>query len=327
MLLSLACLGGCAGSRGAELTLVSFAVTRGAYEGIIPEFRRHWQQTHGQSVQIFASYGGSAAQTRAVIDGLDADVVALAMALDVDRIVEAGDMDPDWREEFPFQSTVTRSTVVIVTRPGNPKNIHTWADLTRPGITVITPNPKTSGGARWNFLAIWGSVTQTGGSPEEALALTRGIFEHVTVLPRDAREAADVFFQKGQGDALITYENEVLLARLRGQDLPYVIPEASISIDNPVAIVDANVARKGNQEVAQAFVDFLFSPLAQREFAKVGFRPVNPEVAREVADRFPPVKQLFTVEDLGGWQRVQQQFFADGAIFDQIQTGLAASLG
>ncbi|GAB4213720.1 MAG: sulfate ABC transporter substrate-binding protein [Synechococcales cyanobacterium] len=313
---------GCGGDPSQQLTVVSYAVTRSAYDAIIPLFAEYWLAQTGRRVDVFTSFGGSGSQTRAVIDGLDADVAALALALDMQRIEAAGEINPGWENELPYNSMVTHSVAVIVTRPGNPKNIRTWEDLAQPGIQVVTANPKTSGGARWNFLALWGAFQLYGGSPEQALDLTTRIYQNVGVLPRDAREATDVFFQKGQGDALITYENEVLLARLRGQDLPYVLPDRTISIDNPVAVIDANVARKTNQELVEAFVQFLFTPAAQREFAKVGFRPVVPDVAAEFAAQFPPVQDLFTVDDLGGWATVQRQFFADRAIFDQIQAQL-----
>ncbi|MEN9203659.1 MAG: sulfate ABC transporter substrate-binding protein [Thermostichus sp. DG_1_6_bins_120] len=306
-----------------RFTLVSYAVTRAAYNNIIPQFVEEWKAKTGQDVRVEASYGGSASQARAVIDGLDADVVSLALALDTHRIEEAGLIQPGWEQEAPNNGIVTRSVVVMVTRPGNPRNIQGWDDLAKEGIDVVTANPKTSGGARWNFLTLWGYKTLVQGVDDAAaFDFTTRVYQNVGVLPRDAREATDVFFQKGQGDALITYEHEVLLARLRGHDLPYILPDASISIDNPVAVVDAVVDKKGTRAVAEAFVEFLFSPAAQREFAKVGFRPVNPEVAAEFASQYPAVANLFTVEDLGGWHAVQKRFFADQAIFDKIQAQL-----
>jgi sulfate transport system substrate-binding protein len=305
-----------------ELTLVSYAVTRAAYKQIIPQFAAEWKQQHNQNVLFNESYGGSGAQTRAVIDGLDADVVDLALALDVKKIQQAGLIQPGWEKEAPNNAIVHKSVAAIVTREGNPKQIKTWADLSRDGVSVVTANPKTSGGARWNFLALWGSVTQTGGNNAKAFEFTSKVYNNAPALPRDAREASDVFFNQGQGDVLINYENEVILAALRGEKLPYVVPEVNISIDNPVAVVDRNVDKHGNREVAEAFVRYLFTPAAQREFAKVGFRPVDPTVAKEVANQYPQVKTLFTVQDLGGWNTAQQQFFADRAAFDQIQASI-----
>jgi len=302
-----------------ELTLVSYAVTRAAYEKIIPQFTAKWKQEKNQNVAINQSYGGSGSQTRAVIDGLEADVVALALALDTKKIEQAGLIQPGWEQEAPNSAIVHKSVAALVTREGNPKGINTWADLAKPGVAVITANPKTSGGARWNFLGLWGSVTRTGGDDAQALDFTSKVIKNAPVLPRDAREASDVFFKQGQGDVLINYENEVLLAAQNGEKLPYVVPDVNISIDNPVAVVDTNVDKHGTREIAQAFVEYLYTPEAQREFAKVGFRPVDPTVAKEVTKQYVPIKALFTVQDMGGWDEVQQKFFADGAIFDKIQ--------
>lgn len=302
-----------------EITLVSYAVTRAAYEKIIPQFTAKWKQEKNQNITFNQSYGGSGSQTRAVIDGLEADVVALALALDTNKIEQAGLIQPGWEKEAPNSAVVHKSVAALVTRAGNPKGIKTWADLAKPGVGVITANPKTSGGARWNFLGLWGSVTRTGGDEAQALDFTTKVIKNAPVLPRDAREASDVFFQQGQGDVLINYENEVILAAQNGDKLPYVVPDINISIDNPVAVVDTNVDKHGTREIAQAFVEYLYTPEAQREFAKVGFRPVDPTVAKEVTKQYVPIKTLFTAQDLGGWNEIQQKFFADGAIFDKIQ--------
>lgn len=311
-----------AASRPVELTLVSYAVTQAAYEQIIPLFNEQWQAEHnGQEVIFDQSYGGSGSQTRAVIDGLEADVVALALALDTKKIEEAGLIEPGWEEEAPNGSIVHSSVAALVTRDGNPKAVQGWQDLTKEDVAVVTANPKTSGGARWNFLALWGAISQTGGDDAAALEYVTQVYGNVPVLPKDAREATDVFFKQGQGDVLINYENEVLLARLNGEELPYVIPDVNISIDNPVTVVDTNVDKHGTREVAEAFVQFLFTPEAQREFAKVGFRPVEESVKAEVANDYPEIKTLFTVEDFGGWDEIQAKFFDDGAVFDQIQAG------
>lgn len=308
-------------SNNPQLTLVSYAVTRAAYEKIIPQFAAKWKKEHNQDVTFSQSYGGSGSQTRAVIDGLEADIVALALALDTQKIEQAGLIQPGWEKEAPNDGIVTKSVAVLVTREGNPKNVQTWADLSKDNVSVITANPKTSGGARWNFLALWGAVTKNGGDEAKALAFTNKVFKNTPILPRDAREASDVFFKQRQGDVLINYENEVILARKNGQKLPYVVPDVNISIENPVAVVDKNVDRHGTREIAEAFVQFLFTPEAQREFAKVGFRPVNPTVEQEFANQYPKIKTLFTVKDLGGWNTVQTKFFDDGAVFDKIQAG------
>ncbi|MDX2214274.1 MAG: sulfate ABC transporter substrate-binding protein [Oculatellaceae cyanobacterium bins.114] len=305
-----------------ELTLVSYAVTQAAYEKIIPLFTEKWKAEQNQEVTFNQSYGGSGSQTRAVIDGLEADVVALALALDTKKIEAAELIQPGWEDEAPNGSIVHKSVAALVTRDGNPKGIQTWADLAKDGVSVVTANPKTSGGARWNFLGVWGSVTQTGGSEEQALDLATKVFKNVPVLTKDARESTDVFFKQGQGDVLINYENEVLLAKLNGQELPYVLPDVNISIDNPVTVVDANVDKHGTREVAEAFVQFLFTPEAQREFAKTGFRPADETVAEEFASQYPKINTLFTVTDLGGWDEIQAKFFEDGAVFDKIQSEL-----
>ncbi len=311
--------GSAANQGDVRLTLVSFAVTKAAHDQIIPKFVEQWKKEHNQNVTFEQSYGGSGSQTRAVIDGLEADVVHLALALDVKKIEKAGLIQPGWEKDASNDGIVSKSVAAIVTREGNPKGIKTWADLSKPGVGVITANPKTSGGARWNFLALWGSVVETGGNQNKALDFTTKVIKNAPVLPRDAREATDAFFKQGQGDALINYENEMILAKQQGENLPYVVPDVNISIDNPVAVVDKNVDKHGTREVAEAFVKFLYTPEAQREFAKAGFRPVDATVAKEVESQFPKIKTLFTVKDLGGWDKIQQDFFEDGATFDKIQ--------
>ncbi|AFZ36778.1 sulfate ABC transporter, periplasmic sulfate-binding protein [Stanieria cyanosphaera PCC 7437] len=301
-----------------KLTLVSYAVTQSAYEQIIPQFAQEWKAKTGQDVVIEQSYGGSGSQTRAVIDGLEADVVALALALDTKKIEEAGLIEPGWEQELPNDSIVHKSVVALVKRDDNVK-VSQWSDLAKDGIQPITANPKTSGGARWNFLALWGAVSQAGGSEQEAELFTEKVLKNVPILPKDARESSEVFYQQGQGNILINYENEVVLAQQKGESLPYVIPtDYNISIDSPVAVVDANVDKHGTREVAQAFAEFLFTPEAQREFAKVGFRPVDQTVAKEFTNQYPEIKNLFTVQNLGGWDKIQTKFFDDGAVFDKL---------
>ena len=304
-----------------ELTLVSFAVTKAAHEAIIPKFVEQWQKEKGQTVTFSQSYGGSGSQTRAVIDGLEADIVHLALALDTQKIEKAGLIQPGWEKEALNDSIVSKSVAAIVTREGNPKGIKTWEDLVKDGVKVITADPKTSGVARWNFLAIWGSVIKTGGDEAKALDFTSKVYKNVPILTRDAREATDVFFKQGQGDALINYENEIILAGQKGEKPTYTIPDVNVSIDNPIAIVDKNVDKHGTREVAEAFVKYLYTPEAQREFAKAGFRPVDATVAAEpeFAKKYSPIKTLFTAKDLGGWGEIQQKFFDDGAAFDKIQ--------
>jgi sulfate transport system substrate-binding protein len=310
------------GKPSTELTLVSFAVTHAAYKEIIPKFTAKWQQEHQQTVTIAQSYGGSGAQARAVIDGLRADVVHLALALDIDRIAKAGLLASDWERTLPNNSIVSRSVAALVTRPGNPKNITQFTDLARPGVTWVTADPKTSGVARWNFMALWHTAMQAGKPEAQAQNFMANAYRQVAVLARDAREATDAFTSQGQGDALINYENEILLARSRGKALEHSIPNVNISIDNPIALVTRNIARHNNREVVEAFVQYLFTPEAQAEFVKAGFRPIEPaNAATQIpVPQFPPVETLGTIEDYGGWSKVQKTFFDDGAFFDQMQT-------
>ncbi len=302
-----------------RLLLVSYAVTKAAYDEIIPRFERRWKQQTGQTLEIKASYGGSGSQTRAVIDGLEADVTNLALSADTEKLVQAGLIKNGWASELPNNSNVTRSVVAIVTRPRNPKFIKTWKDLARPSINVVTANPKTSGVARWNFLALWGSVSETGGSDKEARRFISNVYKNVDILPKDAREATDIFIKKGQGDVLLNYENEILLARQNGEtEFPFVIPKVNIAIDTPVAVVDKNVDKHGTRKVAEAFAKYLFEPEAQEVFARKGFRPTHPQVWRRVQNRFARIDKLFTIGEFGGWPAAQKKFFKDGGVFDQI---------
>ncbi|MFN6530787.1 sulfate ABC transporter substrate-binding protein [Nostoc sp. ChiSLP03a] len=310
-----------ASKENVELTLVSFAVTKAAHEAIIPKFVEQWKKDRNQTVVFKQSYGGSGSQTRAVIDGLEADVVHLALAGDTTKIEKAGLIQPGWEKEVPNNGIVSKSVAAIVTRSGNPKGIKNWQDLAKDGVKLITANPKTSGGAKWNFLALWDSVIKTGGDEAKATEFVTKVYKNVPILPKDAREATDTFAKQGQGDVLINYENEVLLAQQKGEKVDYVVPDVNISIDNPIAVVDKNVDKHGTREVAEGFVKYLYSPEAQQEFVKLGFRPVDETLAqtKEVTDKFPKLKTLGTVADLGGWEAIDQKFFADGGVFDKIQ--------
>ncbi|MBN3873234.1 sulfate ABC transporter substrate-binding protein [Nostoc sp. JL33] len=304
-----------------ELTLVSFAVTKAAHEAIIPKFVEQWKKDHNQTVVFKQSYGGSGSQTRAVIDGLEADVVHLALSGDTSKIEKAGLIQSGWEKEVPNNGIVSKTVAALVTRPGNPKGIKTWEDLAKGGIKLITADPKTSGIARWNFLALWNSVIKTGGDEAKATEFVTKVYNNVPILTKDAREATDTFAKQGQGDALINYENEIILAQQKGQKVEYVVPDVNISIDNPIAVVDKNVDKHGTREVAEGFVKYLYSPSAQQEFVKFGFRPVDETLAqtKEVTDKFPKVKSLGTVADFGGWEAIDKKFFADGGLFDKIQ--------
>jgi sulfate transport system substrate-binding protein len=307
-----------------ELTLVGYAVPKAAHDAIIPKFAEKWQKEHGQNVTFKQSYGGSGSQTRAVIDGLEADVVHLALGADVNKLVKAGLVKDDWQKRVPNSGTVAKSVVAIVTREGNPKSIKTFSDLTRSDVKWVTADPKTSGGARWNFLALWNNSIKAGGDEAKAKGFVTQAYKNVAVLAKDARESTDAFAKQGQGDALLNYENEVILAQQKGEKLAYIVPDVNFSIDTPVAAVDKNIDKHGTRQVAEAFVQYLFSPEAQAEFVKVGFRPLDEAASKqkEVADKFPAVKKLGNVEELGGWNTVQKKFFEDGGVFDDIRSQL-----
>jgi sulfate transport system substrate-binding protein len=307
-----------------ELTLVSFAVTKAAHAAIIPKFVEQWKRDQNQTVTFKQSYGGSGSQTRAVIDGLEADIVHLALAGDTNKLVKAKLIDSGWEQENSNNSIVSKSVAALITREGNPKGLKDWADLAKPGVSLITADPKTSGIARWNFLALWNSAIKTGSNDAKAQEFVTQVYKNVPILTKDAREATDIFLKQGQGDALINYENEIILAGQKGEKAAYVLPDVNISIDNPIAVVDANVTKHRTREVAEAFVKFLFTPEAQREFGKVGFRPVEDSVAKEpeFSDKYKSVKTLGTIEDYGGWDAFQKKFFEDGGVFDQVQASI-----
>ena len=310
---------GTAAGQSQELLLVSYAVTKSAYDRILPLFEADWKAKTGQTLRVKTSFGGSGSQTRAVIDGLEADVVGLALGGDVLKIQQAGLIEPGWQQELPQNATITHSVVALITRPGNPKGINNWPDLAKPGVKVVTANPKTSGGARWNLLALWGSVTQNGGSQAKARGFLSQVYGNVESLPRDAREASDVFLKRGLGDVLLNYENEAIQARKNGElKQPFVVPELNIRIDGPIAVVDRNVEKHGSRKAAEALAAYLQSEQAQQIFAEEGFRPVNATVWNKVKGGFATVKQLFSVEDFGGWKQVNTTFFADGGIWDQL---------
>ena len=325
-LLALPLLGGCGTDRtggqvghGHSLLLVSYAVTRSAYDRILPRFQAQWKARTGEDLEIKASYGGSGSQTRAVIEGLDADLVTLALAADVQKLEQAGLIQPGWQEELPLHAMVTNSVVAFIPRAGNPKGLRTWADLAHPGVQVITANPKTSGGARWNFLALWGSVSLTGGSDQAAEQFVTTVYRQVATLPKDAREASDIFLKRGQGDVLLNYENEAIQAGRSGElKTPFLVPPVNIRIEGPVAVVDRNVDRKGTRKAAEALARYLQSDDAQKIFAEEGFRPVAPAVWQQVKGRFAPVQKLFSVADLGGWEEVNDRFFGDNGLWNKI---------
>ena len=305
-----------------ELTLVAYAVPKAAHDAIIPKFVEKWKAEHGgQTVTFRQSYGGSGTQTRAVIDGLEADVTHLALAADTGKLVKAGLVSADWDKKVPNNGIVAKSVVAIVTREGNPKKIKTFADLTRDDVKWVTANPKTSGGARWNFLALWDYALKTTKDEAKTKEFVTKAFKNVAVLAKDARESTDSFAKQGQGDALLNYENEIILAKSKGEKVDYVVPDINVSIDTPIAVIDKNVDKHGTREVAEGFVNYLFTPEAQAEFVKLGYRPLEAETAKtkENTEKFPAVKTLGTIKNYGGWSDFQKKFFEDGAVFDQIE--------
>ncbi len=323
-LLALALATGVVGTAAAQTTLlnVSYDPTRELYQEFNPEFARHWQTQTGETVTIKQSHGGAGKQARAVIDGLEADVVTLALAYDIDAIAEkTGKIPTNWQTRLAHNSSPYTSTIVFLVRKGNPKGIKDWGDLVKPGVEVITPNPKTSGGARWNYLAAWGyALKQPGGSEQSAQDFVTRLLKNVPVLDSGARGATNTFVQRGIGDVLLAWENEAFLSinELGADKFEIVVPSISILAEPPVTVVDGVAKKRGTEKVAQAYLEYLYSPVGQKLAAKHYYRPVTPEHA-DPADvaRFPKV-ELLTIEDLGGWQAAQQKHFADGGVFDQV---------
>lgn len=303
-----------------ELFNVSYDPTRELYQEVDAAFVEAWRARTGQTVSIRQSHGGSGSQARGVIDGLQADVVTLALAYDIDAIARTGLMAANWQERLPQNSAPYTSTIVFLVRKGNPKAIRDWTDLVKPGVSVITPNPKTSGGARWNYLAAWGyALRQSGGSEEAARRFATQLFANVPVLDAGARGATNTFVQRGIGDVLLAWENEAYLARAEaGDGVDIVVPSVSILAEPPVAVVDTVVDKRGTRAAAEAYLDFLYTPEGQELAARHGYRPRDPHMAGRHAGTFAEV-QLFTIDEVfGGWQKAQERHFADGGTFDQI---------
>jgi sulfate transport system substrate-binding protein len=307
--------------RAGDLLNVSYDPTREFYQDYNQLFVRLWKQRTGRTLKIDQSHGGSGTQARAVIDGLEADVVTLALAYDIDAIARQANLLPlDWQSRLPYNSSPYRSTVVFLVRKGNPKQIRDWSDLVRPGIAVITPNPKTSGGARWNYLAAWAwAETQFGHDDDQAKAFMTALFKNVPLLDSGARGATTSFVQRGLGDVLLAWENEAMLAvdQLGRDRFEIVLPSQSILAEPPVALIDKVVDEHHNRAMAEDYLSTLYSPEAQELAARHFYRPTDPAVVAHFADRFPAAN-LVTIDSLGGWQKVQQTHFADGGLFDQI---------
>lgn len=297
------------------ITLGAYTTPREAYAELLPAFAAE-RRAAGAPVELRESYLGSGAQARAIIGGFDADLAALSLEPDIEVIRAAGLIKHDWKAN-PYGGMVTRSVVVIGVRAGNPKGIRDWPDLARPGLEVLTPNVRTSGGAMWNVLAIHGAALRApGGDRAASVALLAGVLANVRIMDRGARDSM-LTFERGVGDAIITYENEILVGRAKGQTYDSVIPPSTLLIENPIALVDAVVERHGNRAAVEALRAFLWTPAAQRRYAAHGLRPVVASVAAEVADGFAPVDDLFTIRDLGGWDQVTREVFAAGGLYDE----------
>jgi len=307
----------------AEVSLlnVSYDPTRELYQDFNKAFAAQWKTKSGDELKVKQSHGGSGKQARGVIDGLAADVVTLALAYDIDEIANRGLIAKDWQKRLPHNSAPYTSTIVFLVRKGNPKGIKDWNDLARPGISVITPNPKTSGGARWNHIAAWGyALKQPGGNEKTAQEFLTKIYKNVPVLDSGARGATTTFVERGIGDVLIAWENEALLAikELGPDKVEIVAPSVSILAEPPVAVVDKVVDRRGTRKVAEAYLQYLYSEEGQEIAAKNYYRPTNEKIAKKYATQYPKLK-LFTVDEVaGGWTKAQKTHFADGGVFDQI---------
>jgi sulfate/thiosulfate transport system substrate-binding protein len=321
-----ALLAGCAGLASnnpsgsqMKITLGAYTTPREAYREIIPLFQAKWKEQTGQTVVFEESYLGSGAQSRAVVEGFEADIVALSLEADVTRIERAGLITHDWKAK-PYGGMVSTSLVSFAVRNGNPKNIQDWHDLTRPGVEVLTPNPRMSGGAMWNILGLYGAALRgfvegvPANDPAAAQAFMLEVLKNVSVMDQSARESI-TNYEKGIGDVAITYENEVLVGLLSGDYYELVIPRSTILIENPIAVVDVYVDKHGNREAVEAFVDFLFTEEAQMIFARYGLRSPDPEVAAATAEQYPQVEDLFTIIYFGGWDPAIADIFSDTGVF------------
>ena len=307
-------------ARDVTLLNVSYDPTRELYADYNKVFAAHWKKQTGQNVTIRQSHGGAAKQARAVIDGLQADVVTLALAYDIDAIAEAGLLAKNWETRLPKNSAPYTSTIVFLVRKGNPKNIKDWNDLVRSDVQVITPNPKTSGGARWNYLAAWAyALKQPGGNDATAKDFVARLFKNVPVLDSGARGSTTTFVERGIGDVLLAWENEAFLSikELGPDKVDIVVPSISILAEPPVTVVDTVAKKNGTEKVAKAYLDFLYSPQGQELAGKHYYRPSDAKVAARFAKQFPKVN-LVTIKDFGGWQKAQKTHFADGGTFDDI---------
>lgn len=315
-------IGGLAHAKDITLLNVSYDPTREFYAEYNAAFAKHWKTKSGDTVKVKASHGGSGKQARSVIDGLEADIVTLALAYDIDAIANRGLLNSNWQKSFKGNSSPYTSTIVFLVRKGNPKQIKDWSDLVKPGVSVITPNPKTSGGARWNYLAAWAHELKKTGSEEKARSFVKRLYENVPVLDSGARGSTVTFAERGQGDVLLAWENEahLTLKEFGSSRFDIVYPKLSIYAEPPVAIVDKVVDKRGTREVAKGYIEFLYSPEAQDLAGKHFYRPTDAKASAKYAKQFPKL-ELVKVDDVfGGWAKAQKTHFADGGQFDQIYT-------
>lgn len=321
-MMGIALLSASAQAKDVSLLNVSYDPTRELYEAYNAEFAKYWLAKTGDKVTVQQSHGGSGKQARSVIDGLPADVVTLGLAGDIDSIVTNGKLLPvNWQSRLPNNASPYTSTIVFLVRKGNPKGIKDWGDLVKPGIAVITPNPKTSGGARWNYLAAWGwALKQPSGNDATAQTYVRKLYKNVPVLDTGARGSTTTFAQRGIGDVLLAWENEAFLAikEFGADSVQIVVPSVSILAEPPVSVVDQNALRKGTRDLAQAYLEHLYTPQAQEIIAKNYYRPRNPEILAKYNNVFPKIPTLVTIADFGGWGKAQTTHFGDGGVFDKI---------
>jgi len=312
---------GSALAKDIEILNVSYDPTRELYQDYDIAFSKYWKAKTGDTVTVRQSHGGSGKQARSVIDGIKADVVTLALAADIDAIVKKGGViSPGWQKEFPLNSSPYTSTIVFLVRKGNPKGVKDWDDLVKPGVSVITPNPKTSGGARWNFLAAWAYARKQTGSEEGAQKFVAALYKNVPVLDSGARGSTTTFVQRGIGDVAISWENEAFLAlkEFGADQFEIVVPSISILAEPPVAIVDKVTAKRGTTAIAKAYLDYLYSDEGQEIAARNFYRPTSPKILAKYASQFPKLDLVTIDKDFGGWAKAQATYFADGGVFDQI---------
>ncbi|MDM9384476.1 sulfate ABC transporter substrate-binding protein [Chlorogloeopsis sp. ULAP01] len=306
-------------SKSVELTLVGYGVAKSLFSKIIPAFQQEWKAKTGQDAIFKESYGASGAQTRAILGGLQADILVQNLQSNIDPLVEKDFVSQQWSQRLPNQASPANTVMVLVTRPGNPMQIRDWRDLARENLSIVAINPQTSGNARWGILAGYGSVLKSQGE-QAADDFLKGFVKNIKTLVSSGREATDAFVKNKIGDVLITFENEIIFTNNSiPEDYPYIVPTTNIQVDFPVTVVDKIVDKKGTREVAEAFTKFLFSPKGQEIYAQSGYRPIEQQAYQKYAKLYKSVKTLYKIADFGGWKQVNQKLFADGALFDSAQ--------